>query len=272
METYAVFGNPINHSLSPFIHKLFAIETGLSHHYGQVLAPLDGFEQTIKQFFDRDGLGANITLPFKERALSLCDQLTERSSLTRAVNTIKKLPDGTLLGDNTDGIGLINDLKRLKLLHKDSRVLLVGAGGAARGVILPLLTYGCKVVITNRTFSRAQEIMEFYKHVGDIRALQLKCLSKPDYNLIINATSTGVQGSILPLPSSIITPAVCCYDMFYQHGDTPFISRSRRHGALRYADGLGMLVGQAASAFSLWHGVYPSILPVIKTLRIALIT
>lgn len=133
MDTYAVFGNPINHSRSPRIHALFAAETGLAHPYGRVLAPLDGFEQTLRQFFDAGGLGANITLPFKECAFSLCDQLTERGSLAGAVNTIKKLPDDALLGDNTDGIGLVSDLQRLALLRQDSRVLLVGAGGAARG-------------------------------------------------------------------------------------------------------------------------------------------
>lgn len=267
MDTFAVFGNPINHSRSPRIHALFAAETGLSHPYGRVLAPLDGFEQTLWRFFDAGGLGANITLPFKERAFSLCDQLTERGSLAGAVNTIKKQPDGSLLGDNTDGIGLVNDLQRLDLLLHDSRVLLVGAGGAARGVILSLLAYGCKVVLTNRTFPRAQELVVFYHHVGDISALPLDHLSTPDYDLIINATFTGVQGGIPPLPASVITSAVCCYDMFYQQGDTPFIAWSRRHGALRCADGLGMLLGQAASAFLLWHGVLPSVLPVLKTLH-----
>lgn len=267
METFAVFGNPINHSRSPRIHALFAAETGITHPYGRVLAPLEGFEQTLRQFFDTGGLGANITLPFKERAFSLCDQLTERGAMAGAVNTIKQQPDGSLLGDNTDGIGLVSDLQRLNLLRQDSCVLLVGAGGAARGVILPLLAYGCKAVLTNRTFPRAQELVGFYHPMGDISALPLERLDTPDYDLIINATSTGVQGSIPPLPASLITSSVCCYDMYYQQGDTPFITWGRRHGALRCADGLGMLVGQAASSFLLWHGVLPSVLPVLQTLR-----
>ncbi|BAE75517.1 Shikimate dehydrogenase [Sodalis glossinidius str. 'morsitans'] len=267
MDTFAVFGNPINHSRSPRIHALFVAETGITHPYGRVLAPLDGFEQTLRQFFDAGGLGANITLPFKERAFSLCDQLTERGALAGAVNTIKKQPDGSLLGDNTDGIGLVSDLQRLDLLRQDSRVLLVGVGGAARGVVLPLLAYGCKVVLTNRTFPRAQKLVGFYHHVGDISALPLERLGTPDYDLIINATSTGVQGSIPPLPASLITSSVCCYDMYYQQGDTPFITWCRRQGSLRCADGLGMLVGQAASSFLLWHGVLPSVLPVLETLR-----
>ncbi|WMQ73025.1 MAG: Shikimate dehydrogenase (NADP(+)) [Sodalis sp.] len=267
MDTYAVFGNPIKHSLSPRIHALFAAETGLAHPYGRVLAPLDGFEQTLRRFFDEGGVGANITLPFKERAFSLCDQLSERGSLAGAVNTIKKLPDGALLGDNTDGIGLVSDLQRLALLRQDSRVLLVGAGGAARGVILPLLAYGCKVALTNRSFHRAQELVELYHHVGNISALPLEHLDTPDYDLIINATSTGVQGGIPLLPASVITPAVCCYDMFYQQCETPFIAWCRRQGVLHCADGLGMLVGQAASAFFIWHGVLPSVLSVLETLR-----
>lgn len=268
MNTYAVFGNPIHHSRSPRIHALFADETGLSHRYGRVLAPLDGFEKTMKEFFEMGGLGANITRPFKERAFALCDHLTDRGSLARAVNTIKKLPDGSLLGDNSDGIGLMTDLQRLNLLVPGSRVLLVGAGGAAHGVILPLLAYGCKVVVTNRTFPRAQKLVKLYQHIGATSALPIECLSAPDYHLIINATSNDVQGGIPSLPASLITPAVYCYDMCYEQDDhTPFIAWSCQHGALRYANGIGMLVGQAASAFLLWHGVLPSILRVLEILR-----
>ncbi|MGP4123643.1 MAG: shikimate dehydrogenase [Sodalis sp. (in: enterobacteria)] len=267
MNTYVVFGNPINYSRSPRIHALFAAETGLVHSYGRMLVPLNNFKQTLRQFFDAGGLGANIALPFKEDAFSLCDQIIERGSLARAVNTIKKLPDGALLGDNTDGIGLVKDLQRLALLRHDTRVLLVGAGGAARGVLLPLLAYGCKVALTNRTFSRAQELAAFYDHVGDITALPFEHLGPPNYNLIINATSTGMQGGIPALPTSVITPAVFCYDMFYQQGKTPFIAWSRRQGALHCADGLGMLVSQAASAFFLWHGIMPSIFPVLEILK-----
>lgn len=229
--------------------------------------PLDKFELKFRQFFDAGGLGANVTMPFKELTFSLCDQLTDRSSLAGAVNTVKKQSDGALLGDNTDGIGLISDLQRLNLLQQDSRVLLVGAGGAARGAILPLVSHGCKVVLTNRTFSRAQDLVGFYHHLGNISALPLDCLNSQEYDLIINATSTGVLGGIPVLPVSLITPAVCCYDMFYQKGDTPFIAWCHRQGAQHCADGLGMLVGQAAHAFLLWHGVLPSILPVLETLR-----
>ncbi|WP_395479834.1 shikimate dehydrogenase [Candidatus Curculioniphilus buchneri] len=269
MDTFAVFGNPIEHSQSPYIHSLFSAETGIFHPYGRILAPVNDFEILLKQFFDKGGLGANITLPFKERAYLFCNQHTERSSFIGAINTIKKQPNGILLGDNTDGIGLLSDLQRLSLLRHNSHVLLVGAGGAARGVIASLLSYGCKLVLTNRNFLRAQKLVEVFYHLGNICALPLDHLMYPEYDLIINATSIGLQGNIPPiLPESLITPSIGCYDMFYQKDDdTPFLSWCRRQGAYRCSDGLGMLVGQAAHSFYLWHGVLPSILSVLKTFQ-----
>ncbi len=267
METYAVFGNPIKHSKSPHIHALFAAQTGIPHSYGRVLAPPDDFEQVLRSFFADGGEGANITMPFKERAFALCDQLTERASQAGAVNTIKKQADGTLLGDNTDGIGLLTDLRRLELIRPESRILLVGAGGAARGVILPLLSYGCSIMLTNRTFERAQELVSFYQHAGNIDALPLTGLAEPGFDLVINATTSGVHGQVPALPDTLITPAVSCYDMFYQKGLTPFLQWCVSREAVRYADGLGMLVGQAAYSFLLWHGVLPGIKPVLDRLR-----
>ncbi|UDG79630.1 shikimate dehydrogenase [Candidatus Steffania adelgidicola] len=272
MDAFSVFGNPINHSQSPRIYALFSGEIGLSHSYARMLSPIEGeiFEKMLHQFFNMGGLGANITLPFKERAYALCNQLTKRAALAGTVNTIKKQMDGLLLGDNTDGIGLLNDLQRLNLLKQDSRVLLVGAGGAAKGVILPLLDYGCTVVLTNRTFARAKALEKYYQDSGDIIALPLPCLNTPDYDIIINATSTGIKGTIPPLSTSIITPEVYCYDMFYQEGDTPFLKWCHQQGARFCSDGLGMLVEQAASSFLFWHNIMPSVLPVLKTLRLEL--
>ncbi|NDL65951.1 shikimate dehydrogenase [Acerihabitans arboris] len=267
MDTYAVFGNPINHSKSPHIHALFAAQTGIAHPYGRVLAPKDAFEQVLHDFFAAGGEGANITMPFKERAFALCDQLTERASQAGAVNTVKKQPDGLLLGDNTDGIGLLADLQRLGLVRPDSRVLLVGAGGAARGVILPLLSFGCTIMLTNRTFARAQELVSFYHHVGDISARPLEELAGPDFDLVINATTSGIHGELPALKKTLITPAVRCYDMYYQDGPTPFLHWCEQLGARHYADGLGMLVGQAAYSFMLWHGVLPDITPVLEQLK-----
>ncbi|MBX4180856.1 shikimate dehydrogenase [Sodalis sp. CWE] len=270
-NAFAVFGNPIHHSYSPSIYSLFSYETGITYPYVCIQTTIKSFSKTLKQFFDSGGLGANITLPFKEYALSLCDQLTEVSSLTGTVNTIKKQNDGSLLGDNTDGIGLITDLKRLNFIYHNSRVLLVGAGGAARGVIPYLLRYGCKVTLTNRTFSRALKLIQSsyksYCKAGYINALSIENLKAPNYDLIINATSSGIKGQVPLLSTSLISSSVCCYDMFYQKGDTPFITWGRQNGALHCSDGLGMLVHQAAMSFLLWHGILPSVLPVLKILR-----
>lgn len=159
METYAVFGHPIAHSKSPSIHRLFAQQLQIAHPYGRILAPLDDFVTTLDAFFNEGGKGANITVPFKEEAFARADELTERAALAGAVNTLKRLEDGRLLGDNTDGIGLLSDLERLEFIKPGFRVLLIGAGGASRGVLLPLLSLDCAVTIVNRTFSRAHELL-----------------------------------------------------------------------------------------------------------------
>ncbi|ANI30372.1 shikimate dehydrogenase [Yersinia entomophaga] len=265
-QPFAVFGNPIAHSKSPRIHALFAAQTGIEHHYGTVLAPHDEFETTLATFFAQGAKGANITTPFKERAYAASAELTERAEFAGAVNTLKVLEDGRLLGDNTDGIGLLSDLERLELIKPQDRILLVGAGGAARGVILPLLSFGCKIVITNRTFSRAQQLSEVFRHLGEIEAVEMADLEGQCFDLVINATASGIHGDVPALPASLIAPNTRCYDMFYQQGDTPFLTWASALGATQYADGLGMLVGQAAHAFYLWHGVMPEITPVLALL------
>lgn len=266
METYAVFGNPVSHSKSPVIHQLFAQQLQIAYPYGRILAPKDGFISTLNTFFAAGGKGANVTMPFKSEAFARADELTDRAALTGAVNTLKQLDDGRLLGDNTDGIGLLSDLERLGFIRPDCRVLLIGAGGAARGVLLPLLSRGCLVTIVNRTELRAQELAKNFAHTGTIRAMKIESLPGHSFDLIINATSSGVSGDIPAISPSLIHPAVYCYDMFYQKGDTPFLLWCRKHGAKTCADGLGMLVAQAAHAVLLWHGVLPDISPVIKTL------
>lgn len=267
MPSFAVFGNPIGHSKSPRIHALFSSQTGIEHTYGTVLAPHEEFEETLRSFFDCGACGANITVPFKERAFAESDELTERAAMSGAVNTLKKLEDGRLLGDNTDGIGMLSDLERLALLNKGDRVLLVGAGGAARGVILPLLSYGCSVVVTNRTFERAQHLSHIFAAKGNIEAMDLDDLTGESFDLIINATASGIKGETPAIPDNVFTPQTRIYDMYYQAGLTPFITRAKNHGVTRYADGLGMLVGQAAHAFYLWHGVMPEIEPVLEQLQ-----
>ena len=258
-EAYAVFGNPIAHSRSPFIHQQFAKQLKIDHSYGRVLAPINDFVNTLNAFFAGGGKGANVTVPFKEEAFARADELTERASLAGAVNTLKRLEDGRLLGDNTDG--------RLSFIRPGSRVLLIGAGGASRGVLLPLLSMDCAVTIVNRTPSRAEELAQIFSHTGSVQAVGMNDLDNCSFDLIINATSSGISGEIPAIPTSLIHPSVYCYDMFYQKGNTPFLYRCASHGAKRYGDGLGMLVGQAAHAVLLWHGVLPQVEPVIKSLQ-----
>lgn len=270
MDQFAVFGNPISHSKSPLIHQAFAEQTGIAHHYGRVCAPLDSFPETIAAFFAQGGRGANVTLPFKQQACEFADELSERAALSGAVNTLKKCSDGRILGDNTDGIGLLSDLERLALIKPGDRILLVGAGGAARGVILPLLSAGCAITIVNRTQVRAEELAQLFGQSGTIDACRFDQLDVRTFDLIVNATSSGVSGEVPPLPVSLINPQVRCYDMFYQAGATPFLQWCKDHGAQQYADGPGMLVGQAAHAFYLWHDVMPDITPVIAQLKLAM--
>lgn len=267
MPSFVVFGNPISHSKSPRIHQLFAEQTGIPHLYDRLCAPIDGFERSARQFFAQGGQGANITLPFKQQAFELSNELTERAALAGAVNTLKKLDDDRLLGDNTDGIGLLSDLQRLQLIQPDDRILLIGAGGAARGVILPLLGVNCSVTITNRTYARAEELVELFRHHGGVRALAQDELRDAKFDLIINATSSGVDGGVPVLPAGLLDRHTRCYDMFYKVGDTPFLKWCRQQGSTQMADGLGMLVGQAAHSFKLWHGVMPEITPVINVLK-----
>lgn len=267
MDQFAVFGNPVNHSKSPLIHRAFAQQTGIDHRYGRICAPLDAFPSAITEFFTQQGRGANVTLPFKQQAFESADRLSERAALSGAVNTLKKLSDGRLFGDNTDGIGLLSDLERLGMIKPGDRILLVGAGGAARGVILPLLSLTCALTVVNRTPARADELADLFKHSGVINACRFDELEEQSFDLVINATSSGVKGDVPPLPISLINARTRCYDMFYQKGATPFLKWCQQHGVQHYADGLGMLVGQAAHAFHLWHGVMPEIAPVIRQLQ-----
>nr|WP_113868972.1 shikimate dehydrogenase [Brenneria salicis]NMN90365.1 shikimate dehydrogenase [Brenneria salicis ATCC 15712 = DSM 30166]RBP58534.1 shikimate dehydrogenase [Brenneria salicis ATCC 15712 = DSM 30166]RLM29926.1 shikimate dehydrogenase [Brenneria salicis ATCC 15712 = DSM 30166] len=267
IKSFAVFGNPIAHSKSPRIHELFAAQTGIDLSYHRVLAPVDSFETALRHHFLRGACGANITAPFKERAFVEADELSECALLAGAVNTLKKLKDGRLLGDNTDGIGLLSDLQRLNLINPQDHILLIGAGGAARGVIQPLLSYGCSVVVTNRTISKADALAQIFSSIGKIESATFDALSWRSFNLVINATSSGMYDSVPDLPSSLISPETRCYDMFYLPELTPFLAWCVTKGAGNYADGLGMLVGQAAYAFKLWHGVMPDVNPVIQALK-----
>ncbi len=270
-DRYAVFGNPIAHSRSPRIHAAFAAQTGLSLSYEALLAPLDGFAPAVVAFRAAGGCGANVTVPFKEQAHALCTRLGPRARAAGAVNTLT-FAGAEVVGDNTDGIGLVNDLTaNLGVALAGKRILLMGAGGAARGVVLPLLEQGpAELFIANRTAAKAQELVAYFNSSGfDHAASGLRGGGYAElggrFDLVINATAASLAGDLPPLPADLFTADALAYDMMYGK-DTPFLVFARNQG-VRAADGLGMLVEQAAESFFLWRGVRPATGPVIAQLR-----
>ncbi|MBL8478454.1 MAG: shikimate dehydrogenase [Sterolibacteriaceae bacterium] len=274
-DRYAVFGNPVGHSRSPRIHALFARQTGQDISYEAILAPVDGFAATVSAFIASKGgpvRGINVTVPFKEDAFRLATQRTARAEAAGAVNTLS-FDAGIVIGDNTDGAGLVRDLKNnLGCDPAGRRILLLGAGGAARGVLLPLLLEGpAELVIANRTEERAARLaLEFARlpacAVGvKPDAVGFAGLAGRAFDLVINATSSGLSDSEMPLPAAVFAPRCVAYEMVYGR-DTPFMKQARAAGA-RVADGLGMLVEQAAEAFFVWRGVRPHTAPVLAALK-----
>ncbi|XZG70935.1 shikimate dehydrogenase [Chitinibacteraceae bacterium HSL-7] len=269
---YAVFGNPIAHSKSPQIHAAFAAQFDLkAFEYDRQLAPLDGFAAAVAAFIDAGGRGCNVTVPFKEDAFRLAAALTPRARAAGAVNTLKLQDDGSLLGDNTDGAGLVADVLRHVALA-GQRVLLLGAGGAARGVLLPLSDAGvATVTIANRTQARAQQLVdEIGPHMRCPVAATTFDALKPEFDVIINATSASLGGERLPVDEQVLAAAGLAYDMMYGRDETVFLQACAAAGVARRVDGLGMLVGQAAEAFELWTGLSPDVAPVLAELRAAL--
>jgi shikimate dehydrogenase len=268
-DRYAVMGNPIAHSKSPQIHAAFARQTGQRLEYTAIQVEPGALPQAIGNFQANGGKGLNITVPFKQEAWQLADMLSDRARLAGAVNTLKFEADGSLYGDNTDGAGLVRDI-----VHNhggritDSEVLMLGAGGAARGVLEPLLEENpdC-LVIANRTVDRAITLALEFKSLGNISGCGFDDLAGRQFDLIINATSASLQGELPPLPDGIIAEDGWCYDMMYGAEPTVFLRWAEAHGAAKYLDGLGMLVEQAAESFTLWRGVRPETRPVIDMLR-----
>lgn len=267
-DCYAVIGNPVAHSKSPRIHAEFARQTGQDMSYSAILAPLDGFVETVERFRAEGGKGANVTVPFKQEAWKFATLLTERAEAAQAVNTLK-FENGTILGDNTDGTGLVRDItQNLGFAIAGQRVLLMGAGGAARGVILPLLEQApAQLVIANRTVEKARELREHFAGRGPIEASGYPELAGRPFDLVINATASSLKGELPPLPEGVFAQGSLAYDMMYGKGLTPFLQFAQEHGAGRLADGLGMLVEQAAESFYLWRGVRPLAQPVIALLK-----
>ena len=269
-ELYAVFGNPIAQSKSPYIHGEFAKQTLQDISYQAIQPPVDQFESTLRTFIKQGAKGANVTAPFKQQAYALCDELSELAQLAGAVNTLTFTDDGKIHGDNTDGVGLVNDLEAQFGLLKDKHVLLIGAGGAARGCILPILQHQVtQLVICNRTHEKAQQLQNLFSNYGNIFAKPIEDLLSP-FDLVINSTSAGLTGQLISLPSVIVDKTTDCYDMTYSQHTTVFNQWAKDQKAHKTADGLGMLVGQAAKSFNLWRGVTPNTSPVMEKLRSSL--
>jgi len=267
-DLYAVIGNPIAHSKSPRIHAEFARRLGADMRYEAILAPRDGFATAVASFRTGGGRGLNVTVPFKLDAFALATERTERAEQAGAVNTLKF--DGkTILGDNTDGAGLVADLcDRLGFAIRDKRVLIMGAGGAARGVILPLLRQQpASIAIANRTVEKARALERQFAGFGPVTIGGYAELSGRSFDLVVNATSASLSGELPPLPPGVLAPGALAYDMVYGDKPTRFMTFARENGASRVADGLGMLVAQAAESFFVWRGARPDIAPVIDMLR-----
>lgn len=267
VDSYVVFGNPISQSKSPFIHTLFARQTNQPLTYTTACPDKEAFAQAASEFFAMGGKGCNVTVPFKEDAYRFAHRVTERAQLAGAVNTLKKLDDGEILGDNTDGEGLVQDLLQYQVPLKGARILVIGAGGAARGVIKPLLDQQpAELVITNRTFAKAEQLVQMFQPYGQVSAQAMSDISEP-YDVIINSTSSSLSGELPTISAAIFSPQAVVYDMMYGAGKTTFNQWADEHGVQRVYDGLGMLVGQAAESFMLWRGLRPGTKQILRELR-----
>ena len=267
-DHYAVIGNPISHSKSPLIHTEFAKQTGQDLDYITREIPLDDLANGLKQLQEEGFNGINITVPFKQQAWQIVTNRSDHATRAGAINTIIFNDDGSLYGDNTDGIGLCRDLvDNHQIELKGKRILLLGAGGAARGVIEPLLKYHpAELFIANRTASKAKDLAKLYADFGTIQGGGFEDLST-SYDVIINATAASLKGEVPPLPDNILNANASCYDMMYSDTDTAFISWAKQHGANKTINGLGMLIEQAAEAFRIWRDVKPETKTVINQFR-----
>lgn len=267
VDSYAVMGNPIAHSKSPVIHTLFADQTGQNLRYTANLVEIGGFEKAVESFFENGDLGLSITVPFKEEAWRLAEKRTSRAEKAGAVNTLWQDDQGRLHGDNTDGLGLVADLKENNGIDiKGTRVLILGAGGAVRGVLEPLLSEKpAELVIANRTLSKAEALVGLFP--GEtVSSCSFENIAGR-FDLIINGTAASLQGEMPPVPEDLVDRDTCCYDMMYGAEETVFNRWCRERGAKKAIDGLGMLVEQAAEQFSTWRGVRPDTHKVLDLLR-----
>jgi len=271
-DKYAVFGNPIKHSKSPQIHAIFAEQCAQAMQYRAVRVELGGFSKAAGNFFAEGGSGLNITVPFKRDAYDFSQQLSDRARRAGAVNTLTLKADGSIEGDNTDGIGLVRDMvANLGWAIQGLRILVLGAGGAVRGVLEPLLRERPReLLIVNRTAERAGQLAEEFSDITAIDGGGYELIGERQFDLIINASSAGLSGEMPDLPSSLLTERSCCYDMVYGAEPTPFMRWAAHHAAWAVSDGIGMLVEQAAQSFYIWRNVRPETRPVIHQLREAM--
>lgn len=268
-DRYGVVGHPVAHSWSPFIHGLFARDTGQAMSYRLYDFTPEEFEPRVRDFFTLRGRGLNVTVPHKIAAAQLASQLTPRATHAGAVNTLALQKDGTILGDNTDGAGLVRDLcDNLGLVIIRRRLLLVGAGGATRGVIAPLLALEpTEIIVANRTAQRAYDMARQFAELGSVRGVGTDELTGTPFDLVINATSASLSGEVPRIPDGVIGPETVCYDMAYGKTDTPFMQWALSRGCARAIQGWGMLVEQAAESFRVWRGVKPSTGSVLTALK-----
>lgn len=270
IDRYGVMGYPVSHSRSPVIHRLFALQTGQNMQYELLQVTPDKLDVAIRQFQRTGGMGLNITVPHKAEVIKLCDELTERASTAGAANTLS-FADGEIQGDNTDGIGLLRDLTtNLGVALGGANILILGAGGATRGIVGPLLDMQpASLRIANRTLDKAQALSDHFSRSGPVSACSFNMVPVTEaYDLIINATSAGVKGEIPPYPAAAISKSTLCYDLSYGLKPTPFSEWAREQGAERSVMGWGMLVEQAAESFNIWRGVRPQTAPVLKQMKI----
>ncbi len=268
-DRYAVMGNPIEHSKSPLIHRLFAEQTGQDLVYEAILVHPGGFAEAVADFTGAAGKGLNVTVPFKQQAWQIADELSKRAQRAGAVNTLTMGAGDKLSGDNTDGVGLLRDLTRnLGIALSGKKLLLLGAGGAARGILAPLLEQNpSRLLIANRTAERARKLAAEFSDLGELHGCGFVDLKGSHFDVIINATAAGLQGHVPELPDGIINSRSYCYDLMYASEPTAFVRYARQCGVQAAFDGLGMLVEQAAESFRIWRGIAPDTAAVITALR-----
>lgn len=272
VDRYAVMGNPVEHSKSPAIHAEFARQTGQAISYTAERVELGQLAAAIVAFQKHNGKGLNITVPFKQDAFQLATELSDRAQRAGAVNTLVLYDDSHYFGDNTDGIGLVRDLSQNHDIHINARnILILGAGGAVRGVLEPILQQLPRsLTIANRTVEKAQELAREFADLGDITACGFQQLAGHRFDLVINGTAASLSGELPPLPDNILTDGACVYDMMYGAQPTPFMRWGEQQGAALCLDGLGMLVEQAAESFYIWRKIRPDTQPVIASIRASL--